>query len=469
MNSTGFVRAIKRKLHDWESRHLWTARFIEYTFLILLVSFIIAITFKFFNLIYTDSTSARYMLSALVQSQAAIVAIVISLTLIAVQLTASAYSPRVIRIFRDNPDMWILLLFYGISIFLGLFVLKMIRGAVDTSQIVISNISLEAYITDVYALGISTFMILFIYAWNIMGLLAPETIINRLTTEITKEKILNSEEDPIQPIMDIVHGSIMKYDLETTRVGLKAVTDKVIKIVKSENVGQDDEEVIIERFCNPLKLVSRLAISKDDERSTIEVIKSLRNFGKSAAEKNFKDATWRAVWYLREVGEAVAGKELLYATGEAAESLGEVGEAAAKKCLKDATRAAAESLGGVGVAALKKDLLYAARKAAESLKRVGKAAAVEKGLEDPTRRTARALLAFGVVALEKDFEDETKQAARFLAQLALLAKKPIKDAILSYESELTEQDCGFFQKFKELYGLYEQELEKLRSEKKDSE
>jgi uncharacterized membrane protein len=76
----------------------------------LLVTLVVAIFFKLFDLFQTDANSARYMLSAMVQAQAAIVAIVVTLTLVAVQLTASAYSPRVIRIFRDNPDIWILLI-----------------------------------------------------------------------------------------------------------------------------------------------------------------------------------------------------------------------------------------------------------------------------------------------------------------------------------------------------------------------
>ena len=120
MNSTGFVRAIKGKARDWKSRHLWIVHAFRYYFLFSLVTLVLAFIFALFNLIHTNANSARYMLSALVQSQVAIVAIVVSLTLIAVQLTASASSPRVIRIFRDNPDMWILLGFYGFSIFYGL-------------------------------------------------------------------------------------------------------------------------------------------------------------------------------------------------------------------------------------------------------------------------------------------------------------------------------------------------------------
>jgi hypothetical protein len=95
-----FVKTIKRKVHDWwmsfESRHLWTARLIVYFTCLAGVVLVCFILFRNFNLFHTDADSARYMLSALVQSQAAIVAIVITLTLIAVQLTASAYSPRLV-------------------------------------------------------------------------------------------------------------------------------------------------------------------------------------------------------------------------------------------------------------------------------------------------------------------------------------------------------------------------------------
>jgi hypothetical protein len=64
---------------------------------------------------YADN--ARSILCTLVGCEAAIVAIVVSLTLIAIELTASEYSPRVIDISLRNLDMWILLSIYGISIF----------------------------------------------------------------------------------------------------------------------------------------------------------------------------------------------------------------------------------------------------------------------------------------------------------------------------------------------------------------
>jgi uncharacterized membrane protein len=167
-----FAKTIKNKVHDgwvsFESGHLRIARLIVYFMCLVVVVSIWFYLFRYFNLFHTDVNSARYMLSALVQSQAAIVAIVITLTLIAVQLTASAYSPRVIDIFKKNPDMWILLGCYGVSIFYGLFLLKLVVGEdgdVLSQSAIWSlgplSISFESSVSLAYWLGVFTFVVLF--------------------------------------------------------------------------------------------------------------------------------------------------------------------------------------------------------------------------------------------------------------------------------------------------------------------
>jgi len=437
------VKSILDAVHDrwvsFEFRHLRIARLIVYILCLVVVVSVCFYLFRYFNLFHTDVNSARYMLSALVQSQAAIVAIVITLTLIAVQLTASAYSPRVIDIFKKNPDMWILLGCYGVSIYYGLIVLKLVDGAEGktVSQSAIGyigsvSISFEFYVSLAYWLGAFTLVVLFPYMLNIIRLLKSENIIKRLAIEITKDKILNSKEDPVQPIVDIINGSIMKYDLETTRVGLKTVTDQVLEIVCSY-----DELMISRHFCDHLTRVGRLAISREDEESTLEVIENFKNFGGAAAEKELEDVTKQAAWSLGRVGEAAAEKELGNATGDVALSLGEVGEVAAKKGLAGATKQAAWSLGRVGEAAAEKGLASVTRQATWSLGRVGETAA-EKGLAGAT-----------------------KQAAWSLAELTILSEEKVKAVIQDYESK-EEQDQDSFQKF---IKIYEQELIKLRAKK----
>ena len=511
-NFTGLVKTIKNKVHDWwvsYNRKLWTTRIFVYGFLLLLVIFVGAILFAKFNLFHTDTISARYMLSALVQSQAAIVAIVITLTLIAVQLTASAYSPRVVDIFKKNPDMWLLLGCYGVSIFYGFIVLKLVEGAEGgaVSQSAIwtlgfISISFESCVSLAYWLGAFTFIALFPYMMNIIGLLQPESVIKRLAIKITKDNILNSEEDPIQPIMDIIHGSIMKYDIETTRVGLKAVTDQVIEIIDS-----DTEREISKLFCEHLVRAGRLAISREDEGSTVEVIKNLENFGKSTADRSLESGTVQAIEFLGAVGIAavkrglevspllaamslgVVGRHAVEnrledATSQVASSIYSVGEKATEKGLEDVTSEAARSLRDVGIDAAGNRLKSATLQAVKCLGFVGKAsaekgfkdatlqtgvflegvgrAAVEKELDDAIRRAALCLGIVGKAAAEKELDDATKQAALSLAKLTLLSEDIAKTAIKDYESELKEQDRDSFQKFMK---EYEQELEKLRAEK----
>jgi len=41
------------------------------------------------------------------------------------------------------------------------------------------------------------------------------------------------EEDPVQPIVDIIHGSVAKYDIATTSIGINAIADRAIDVIDS--------------------------------------------------------------------------------------------------------------------------------------------------------------------------------------------------------------------------------------------
>lgn len=263
-----------------------------------------------FNTFTIADDSARYLLSALVQSLAAIIAIVVTLTLVAVQLAASAYSPRVIDIFKKDWVMWLLLVWYGLSIFFGLFVLEMIEG--EYQNLSHWGVSLESCVFLAYLMGIVAFTGLFWHVGNVVDILKPENIIEKLSKNITREKVskfIESEEkqiadraepakdDPVQPIMDIIHGAVMKYDVATTGVGLKAVTDRMIEIIDS-----DSQEEISSRFCAHLERIGKLALSREDSESVTKVLESLKSFEESTAEKRLKVAPSQAAqsWELLE-------------------------------------------------------------------------------------------------------------------------------------------------------------------------
>ena len=497
---TEFVKTIKNKVHDWwvsYNRKLWTTRIFVYVFLLLLAIFVGAVLFAHFNLFHTDVDSARYMLSALVQSQAAIVAIVVSLTLIAVQLTASSYSPRVIDIFKKNPDMWILLGCYGVSIFYGFIVLKLVEGAEGefVSQSAIwalgsVSISFESYVSLAYWLGAFTFVVLFPYMLNIINLLKPQNIIKRLSEEITRDKILKyielaktskgvetrTVDDPVQPIVDIIRGSLMRYDLETTRDGLKGIAERAIKIIDSDEKG---EEISI-HFCDHLQRVGRLAASRDDEESIAEVIENLEKIGKSTAGKRLEDATLRVAKSLGVVGRAATEKRL-GVTLQAVWSLKDLGSVAVENELESATLRIVDAFEWIGKTATeKKGLDDVVDHVAISLGELGEAAA-EKGLDRATRKVAvclrflatkeiemtifNAALYLGLIgksAAKKGLEIATLRAAKYLAELTILSEETATQAIRTCEyDELKDEDYEPFQKFME---EYKQELEIIRNQ-----
>ena len=77
----------------------------------------------------TDSNSALYLLSTIAQSSASIVAIVISLSLLVIQYSASTYSARVVDIFKNDFRLWALILFYGFSIIFSLIIIRLIKAS----------------------------------------------------------------------------------------------------------------------------------------------------------------------------------------------------------------------------------------------------------------------------------------------------------------------------------------------------
>jgi hypothetical protein len=272
------------------------------------------------------------MLSALVQGEAAIVALVVTLSLVAVQLAAQSYSARVIEVFRRTPDLWILMGIYSVAIFYGLGVLKLINQ---------DNISdFEIYISSAYYFGIFAFVALVPYMLKMFEMLKPSTVIDMLAEKITKENILSSidkekpEKDPILPIIDIVRGSMMKYDTETVIDGLNVIGESTSCIFENETLSEDEEKEISEHVFNHLTRVGKLAISREDEVSTQQVITNLGENGITAAEQELKEAVWEAIRNINFIGTSAAENKLEASTEKTASYLEQIGKASVEKNLK---------------------------------------------------------------------------------------------------------------------------------------
>jgi hypothetical protein len=218
-------------------------------YLSILATIIIISHFIFYNLglFHSDPESARYMLSTLVQSEAAIFAIVITLSLVAVQFAASTYSARVIDIFKDDPEFQVLSISYITIMIFSLGILKLTTNK-DIA-------SLECYLSLSYYLGIFAFIALIPYTQNTLELLKPAVIIKKLAQRITKERLVidsneeKSQRNPILPVRDMVLSSWKRYDYDTVNQGLDAIGDRANLFLNDATLTKKEKFELINNFC----------------------------------------------------------------------------------------------------------------------------------------------------------------------------------------------------------------------------
>jgi len=393
------------KKEPWKS--LWKKRFQQYLFIFGIVSaagiFILGILLSFgFNYVPTDLDNARFFLSAMVQAQAAIVTLVITLTLIAIQMASAAYTPRVVDVMKKNPDIWYLLIIYIGAMSYGFIALKLVS---DPDRFLVSSVLI---------LGVYTFCILFLYMKNTIALLRPDHVVEMLVNEINAENIHQKEwkDDIMQPVFDVVHASIMRFDVTTTRTGLNALSERVLELFLAfdEKNREKKSHDVTEHFCKHIQRSALVALRNEDEGIIREIIVVLKNFGTHAAANGMEGATRRVVETLRDVGIHAADKGLEYATVMAANSLEAVGIHAADKGMEHATGWVAYALEAVGTHAADKGMEGATTRVAYALGVVGIHAA-DKGLEGATRRVVETLRDVGIHAADKGLEGATTRVA----------------------------------------------------------
>jgi hypothetical protein len=312
---------------------------------------------SFFTLPETQPDSARYLLSTLVQSEAAIIAIVVTLSLVAVQIAASSYSSRVIELIKKTPSFWILIFIYISAMIQGLHVLKLIEASDG------NTIDLENDILFSYYLGIIAFLALIPYIWNTLGLLNVSTILKILSSRITKENILAIErpehdDAPFQSVIDIITSSMMRYDEGTVAIGLDSIKSRIISIFATDDLNNPNVQL---QFAN-----------------------------------NFLP-------YLSEIGHMAASRGDIAAIKRMANAIEQIGLAAAEQSLDVIAVKIAETLGAIGDWCAKNDLDFSAYSVGDSLINI-EVKAVEKKLGATAIEVALQLNSFGVILKEKKLD-----------------------------------------------------------------
>jgi len=392
---------------DPQNRALFSV--LLYTALMSTVFIASHLVFTYFGLLHTDVDTARILLNTLVNSEAGIFAIVVTLSLIAVQLAASSYSARVIDLFMRTPDPWVLMLIYIVAMVYGLGVLKLVdEGSIE---------SLETHISISYYMGVFAFLALILFIWNTFGLLQPFSIIDRLSERITKQNVLSLlcrqspfNNDPVQPIIDIVLSSWGKYDYETMGYGLRAISNRADCILREFYSRPAEKAQVADHISGHFIKVGTLALNRRDEDfagnvflslnsvglvatqerlegTALSILKFFGNTGIRASEEKLEKIAFEAVRHLRSVGEATVQKQMGDAARTAAFYMAEVGIVAAEQRLENTASFAATNLEEFRVAAARQKLHAVAQQCELSLNDVREALSNGEGIIDLLQRS----------------------------------------------------------------------------------
>jgi hypothetical protein len=264
--------------------------------------------------VFVNVMNARYMLSALAQSEAAVIAIFVTITLIGIQLGAT-YSPRIARIFSKSSEFKVLIFSYVFAILYSLWVLGTLKANYDI------------HIRISYSLGVFCFVFLISYVIHIFNIIEPSGNIEELSHKIIKENILNKK-DVIQPIIDIVKGSIKESDVGTARFGLDIIGDRVIDIFEKEEFDEQEQKEINKKIFSYFAQVCDFSMYRDVRNSAIAAISNIEKIGIKAIEEGLEKIAGEAALYLSILGNDRRRVKFAYVAIEAVYSLSEMGKSA---------------------------------------------------------------------------------------------------------------------------------------------
>ncbi|MBU7038614.1 MAG: hypothetical protein HXS52_11840 [Theionarchaea archaeon] len=339
-------------------------------FLISLISAIFVFIISSRDNFVDNSDNTRYMLSALVQSEAAIIAIFVTIGLVGVQL-AGVYSPALAKAFRTSNGLKGLVFLYIFSISLGLYIL----GAHDSTPAI--------YIRLCFSLGVFCFVAFALYAFDAIEMTEPTRFIEKQCQKINGCNIFQKD-DPIQSIFDIIGALIRKYDERTAIYGLDKMGEGIELMLKNEKFEKKEEIEVSNKIRFAFKDIGILAFHQGNENVVLEVLERLESIGNIAIENDLEIVARKSAESLGSIGETIVTKQFLEERMDDSlvayniQETEKIALSALEKGYKAAT-VATRKLGIIGEIAIKRGFGNVTHDIIESLEEITKSAGKRKG------------------------------------------------------------------------------------------
>jgi hypothetical protein len=336
-------------------------------------------------------SNTPYLLSAIAQSLAAVLALVFTISLIAVQLS-SRYSYRLLAEFFDPFTIAYMVLFI-IAVILPFCLL--------------ANPSLNGLKLSI-VLAVVCLVLLVPYFLGFREKLSPEHMLLNLKKRALKQLLANPETEPASAITidNTIMSAFAFKDYDTFGKGVGVLADLAYEAEKRES-----HEVTFECIASLYNRLENIAlVTIEDPRAPEQVVRELVRTGMDAVRNGFVKETDIIVSHLQRLGLNAVEKSLNHIAGFVVVYLGLVGYEVANKGWKETIAHTIDCLNYVGVGAAKQGMSYACSEAITFLGNIG------------------------LRSLNTDWGKLVKDVVRYLVRIGVEVKK----AELKHEGKVTD-------------------------------
>lgn len=258
-----------------------------------------------------DTDTARNYLSTIVSCLSTIFALCISIALVAIQLTASRYTHRVLDMFLKMPFNASLILFYFVTIIQSLFLLSRITEPIHMTL----PSMLQPQMNADMILVVFCFVILIVYMYAVMKLLKPEQIIDNIQLEFraavhkrkTAEALIRVEQ-----VCDIAKRAAVEMDSTTG-----TATVRTLMLMASMGDPQMRQSVA-RQFVE----IGSIAAKERESGMLISVLHALQEMGTRHQDEGWFEDAPRVVEALRQLTRSsLIGQDQLPYVEEVVENL----------------------------------------------------------------------------------------------------------------------------------------------------
>jgi len=242
-------------------------------------------------LFYGDENAASFLLSSFPQSLAALFGITFSILIIAIEFSASKYTPKVLHfllasIFKDFQIMGVIVFFIA-TMFISFITLAHISGVNISNQIrVLTSLSM--------ALTACCFLLLLNLFRRVPRFFNPEDIVDSVKTNALSENRPKENAELVEILGDVIRKEALQGNIDVASDALTALEEVSVYNFKNRREGFND--VVLEQLFE----ISRTAIRIDDTNTSNEVVEAMHVFCEATIEV---DSQYLGGFrYLRDIG-----------------------------------------------------------------------------------------------------------------------------------------------------------------------